>query len=177
MLTTSISPARFATIQLAVRLIPVMIILALVVTAIAIILPDQSDVRESDNIFVRIVVILIYVGATGGIALAYGAHLLSLNAQGLISTPRVPWQVSLTASKLSITTRHYATEIGVDDIKSLVLINDDNWDQLKGIEDKCLAVSLKSTALRIIVPGTSEGFDMLVQELNEMHKVDSVWVE
>lgn len=173
----SISPIRFATIQFAVRLIPVMVIAALVLAAIAIILPEQSDLRESDNIFLRIVVILFYVGSTGGIALAYAAQMLGLNAQGLISTPRVPWRVSLDAETLSIAARRYATEIGMDDVESLVLINDDNWDQIKGIEEKCLAISLKNCARRIIVPGTSEGFDLLVQKLNAVRKVNSIWVE
>ncbi|QNA89969.1 hypothetical protein G4G28_18345 [Massilia sp. Dwa41.01b] len=154
MSTTLISPIRFATIQLAVRLIPVAVIVAFVFGAIAITWPEQSDLRGSDNIFWRIVVILFYVGSTGGIGLAYAAQMLGLNAQGLISTPRVPWTVSLDASTLSIRARRYASRIDMDEVERLVLINDDNWDQIKGIEDKCLAISLKSRALRIIVPGT-----------------------
>ncbi len=177
MSTTFISPIRFATIQFAVRLIPVMVILALVLAAVAIILPERSDLRESDNIFWRIVAMLFYLASTGGIALAYAAQMLGLSAQGLISTPRLPWQVRLEAGTLSITARRFTTEIGMKDVERLVLINDDNWDQIKGIEDKCLAISLKNCRRRIIVPGSSEGFELLLQELSAIRKVDSIWVE
>jgi hypothetical protein len=177
MSTTSISPIRFATIQLAVRLIPVTIIATLVLAAAAIILPERSDLRDSENIFWRIVVILFYVASTGGIALAYAAQMLGLNAQGLISTPRAPWQVRLDAATLSIITGRYTTRIAIEDVERLVLINDDNWDQIKGIEDKCLAISLRNCTRRIIVPGSSEGFELLVQELNAVREVDSIWVE
>lgn len=112
----------------------------------------------------------------GGIAIGYLAQALGLNLQGLVNTPRTPWHLELSQDTLEITVRTRRLTIPLNAVQQFTLICDDNWDQIKGIEDKCLMLKL-GRYLTLIVPGSSLNFDAVLNELRIAHEVPARFVE
>lgn len=115
-------------------------------------------------------VMLLFVLVTGGLPVLYLAWWVDLQRKGLVGTPRLPWVLALADGVLDIRTAGASTPIRIADARSLTLVIDDNWDQLKGMEDTCLVIGLPSR-LRIIVPGSSAGFDEVLAIIRQDGKM------
>lgn len=114
---------------------------------------------------------------SGGIAVAYLAQWYSLTWKGLMQTPKKPWSLSLdNDGSIIVATPTARTIIPASAVSRLIYIYDDNWDQMKGMEDSGLVIRLKSGS-RINVPGSSIGFAETLVTLRAHHNVESQGIE
>ena len=122
------------------------------------------------NFWPTIVQASIYALSGGGIALGYLGWWMSLTFRGIASTPSSPWKISVSSGVILIEAKRTKVELLVSRPKSFAEVWDDNWDKLKGLEDKSLVIHL-GLVLRIIVPGSSENFNEAILEIKKSRSV------
>ena len=170
----TVSPEWFARAQRLDRAVPVAALLALLVVGWMII--DRGRSKNAFDVVKSAGTYLFYVLATGGLALGYLAWWLSLQSKGILSTPKHPWTLTFDVDTVSIRTSRRFTRVPIDAIDAATVIWDDNWDKMKGLEDKCLALDLQG-GLRILIPGSSSGFEEVVACLQSQMTVQTKYVE
>lgn len=170
----TVSPKWFARAQRVDRAVPVAVLLALLVVGWMVI--DRGRSKNALDVVKSAGTYLFYVLATGGIALGYLAWWLSLHSKGILSTPKHPWTLTFEADTVSIKTSRRFTRVPKDAIDAATVIWDDNWDKMKGLEEKCLALDLHG-GLRILIPGSSSGFEEVVERLQSQMTVKTKYVE
>jgi polyferredoxin len=170
----TVSPEWFARAQRLDRAVSVALLFALLVVGWMII--DRGRSKSALDVVKSAGTYLFYVLATGGIALGYLAWWLSLHSKGILSTPKHPWTLTFDADTVSIRTLRRFTCVPKTSIHAATVIWDDNWDKMKGMEDKCLAIDLRG-GLRILIPGSSSGFEEVVECLKSQMAVQTRYVE
>ena len=124
------------------------------------------------KLFNTVIVIL----SVGGMAFIYLGWFLTAYSKGLIDTPRRQWHVGFDNGMINIDAVWGRTVISLDTVKNLILISDDNWDLLKGVEDKCLKL-VPLYGYSIIIPGTSANFEAMLAAIQKLRNVETVLVE
>ncbi len=168
-MTRHVSPERFARAQQLGRAMPLLVLAAVIVIGWLVV--DRGRSTGASGVLSSVGSFVFYILATGGIALGYLGWWLSMTSKGILSTPRVPWRLDFADDAIHIETVRRSTRVPVSTITSATLICDDNWDRLKGLEDQCLALDLKSGA-RLLLPGSSAGFEEV--RLGVARKLDVV---
>ena len=170
----TISPEWFARSQRMARAAPVAFLLVLLIVGWLVI--DRGRSNNALDVAKCAGVYLFYVLATGGVALGYLGWWLSLHSKGILSTPKHPWVLTSDTNAVSIRTPTRFTRVPVDLIQGATVIWDDNWDKMKGLEDKCLALDLQG-GTRILIPGSSSGFAEVLNFLERRVAVQTKYVE
>lgn len=161
-MASRISPEWFGRRQRWGRGVPCLIILALLVAGWTVVDQGRSSTRL--ELSISVANYLFVVLATGGLALGYLGWWFSLHTAGILSTPRQPWELSIHEDVMEVTTAKVCTRFSLDDVQTAVLVSDVNWDKMKGMEDRCLELRLRS-GTRLLIPGSSTGFDDMVAQL------------
>lgn len=163
--TTTVSPTAFAVRQLLLAWTPWIILAAIVVG-----LGVGAATLTGGSTIAHVLGVVVLLVATGGIALMYAAAWMHMLYRGMIPTPRSPWRVELTGSAVRIASGTRATAIPLAELASVTLLEDDSWDQMNGIETRCLVLRRRRGA-RVSIPGTSHGFNELLASLRRLRDV------
>lgn len=116
---------------------------------------------------------LLVVLVSGGVALGYLAQWFSQRWNGLMQTPKTPWSISLVkGTEIQLASSDFQTLIPIEAVKKVTYVHDDNWDQLKGMEDSGLVVHLLEGG-KIQIPGSSIGFHEALGKLRSLMEVES----
>lgn len=142
-----VSPAGFWVIQTFVLCIPVIIIFAFI----------GGLARYSHMDFVGF---FVYAIGTGGLASIFLIAYIGNSFCGLVGTPRYLWQVEVDNGIINIKTRRLLLSFPASKLKGFIYVTDDSWDRLEGQEDSGMILSF-GWGCRVIVPGSSSGFDQL----------------
>lgn len=153
---TVVSPCLFGTLQ-RLQLIGTWILLLCVIFGVALALHHWMNVAWPQ--------LALLVVVTGWLPLGYAAWMGSNEWRGLIATPSYQWTATLREDAVFIEGARFCTAVPLQDISRAELVSDGSFDRLKGIEDECL-VLFPRRALRISIPGSSQGFRSLLQSLS-----------
>ncbi|MFZ6643497.1 hypothetical protein ACO0LL_27495 [Undibacterium sp. TC4M20W] len=155
------TPTIFALRQLLYRAIPLVVFLLIMLGSYLLI------GKLLDTIFIIL--------SSAGLALAYLAWFISAYSKGLIDTPRRQWQLTFEHATISINAVWGRTGIDLDAVKKIVLVSDDNWDQIIGMEVQCMKLVLVN-GFSIIIPGSSANFDSTLEAIRQIRQVEEVLV-
>ncbi|MYN02910.1 hypothetical protein GTP41_12445 [Pseudoduganella sp. DS3] len=173
-MSTLLTPTGFAVRQAIVRSIPLWVLIGVLACGWALLGPKTTgrflDTSTSIGLY------LFYILATGGIALGYLGWWLSLYLKGMMSTPRHPWQLAIRENELMISTGRVDTFVNIDSVRSFRLLSDDNWDKMNGMEDFTLVAKLGKFS-RILIPGSAQNFDEILEGIRRSRTVEVVLVE
>jgi hypothetical protein len=162
----SIAPASFALRQRLVAYGPGVAMTISAVAVFAVLYPVFFGKPSIGRIVEYIVLILIISGT----ALGYAAwHIRQIRA-GLLPKPKQPWHVRLANGSVLVQTSRYTTTIPLGDVKKAVLVDDDSWDTIRGMESMCLVLHLNRGG-RLSIPRSSAGFTEMLAALRGSHVV------
>jgi len=88
-----------------------------------------------------------------------------------MGTPSVAWKLSLQNDCIQIVTDRHEISIPLAMIQSFKLVIDDNWDKLKGMEDRTLLAKIGRFSC-IGIPGSSENFDAVLKEIRKQRTIE-----
>lgn len=173
-MSSTVAPNYFAARQALVRSVPLWVTSGVLVGGWYLFGPKAND--GWPDVVTSVGAYLFYILATGGIAIGYFGWWLGLHLKGMMSTPRHPWKLGLKNDVLVIATGRVETHVRLDSIRSFTLLSDDNWDQLKGMED-CTLVARLGRCSRILIPGSSTNFKEVLAAIRSTRNVEIELVE
>lgn len=146
---TTISPACFAAWQTFTLTMPI-------ISLLAILLAFSWFTK------LELVELIVLALSGGGLALIYLVTLTANSFSGLIGAPQVKWQIELVDNHIQIQTRRFQFSVNPNKLKGYTYVCDSSWDQIIGQEDSGLVLHC-GFAYRILVPGSSAGFESLME--------------